>query len=45
VKERSDLLVSIPMEKTVDSLNVAASAAILLFDRRRRITIGERSKQ
>jgi len=44
VKERSDLLVSIPMEKTVDSLNVAASAAILLFDRRRRIIIGERSQ-
>ncbi|NLI07667.1 MAG: RNA methyltransferase, partial [Thermotogaceae bacterium] len=30
--------------KTVDSLNVAASAAILLFDRRRRIIIGERSQ-
>lgn len=35
VKARSDVLVSIPMEAGVDSLNVAASAAILLFEQRR----------
>jgi 23S rRNA (guanosine2251-2'-O)-methyltransferase len=40
VKERSDRLISIPMEDTVDSLNVAASAAIILFDRRRQLTLG-----
>ncbi|MCB1223956.1 MAG: 23S rRNA (guanosine(2251)-2'-O)-methyltransferase RlmB, partial [Mesotoga sp.] len=40
VKERSDRLISIPMEDTVDSLNVAASAAIILFDRRRQLSLG-----
>jgi 23S rRNA (guanosine2251-2'-O)-methyltransferase len=37
VKERSDMLVSIPMEPSVDSLNVAASAAIILFNRRHQL--------
>jgi len=39
VKERSDVLISIPMERTVDSLNVAAAAAIILFDRRRQLSV------
>lgn len=41
VRERSDHLISIPMEPGVDSLNVAASAAVVLFERRRRL--GERA--
>ena len=39
VKERSDVLISIPMERAVDSLNVAAAAAIILFDRRRQLAV------
>lgn len=39
VKERSDSLVSIPMEESVDSLNVSASAAIILFDRKRQLVV------
>lgn len=32
IKESSDEIISIPMRKEVDSLNVAASAAVLLFE-------------
>ena len=42
VKARSDELVSIPMEEGVDSLNVAASAAVLLFEHRRQRIVRQR---
>jgi 23S rRNA (guanosine2251-2'-O)-methyltransferase len=32
IKESSDEIISIPMRREVDSLNVAASAAVLLFE-------------
>jgi 23S rRNA (guanosine2251-2'-O)-methyltransferase len=35
VAERCDVLVSIPVRGSVDSLNVSASAAVLLFEARR----------
>ncbi|AKI96981.1 23S rRNA (guanosine(2251)-2'-O)-methyltransferase RlmB [Kosmotoga pacifica] len=41
VKEKADYIISIPMEKEVDSLNVSASAAILFFELRRQLSGGE----
>jgi len=40
VRERADHLVSIPMEAGVDSLNVAAAAAVFLYERRRKAAAG-----
>jgi len=37
VSKKCDFKVSIPMEKSVDSLNVAASAAIIIFHMRRKL--------
>ncbi|WP_237697523.1 MULTISPECIES: 23S rRNA (guanosine(2251)-2'-O)-methyltransferase RlmB [Kosmotoga] len=41
VKKKSDYLVSIPMCEGIDSLNVAASAAIMLFEYRRQWALRE----
>lgn len=37
VSKKCDFSISIPMEKNVDSLNVAASAAIIIFQMRRKL--------
>ncbi len=35
IKERSDSVISIPMKNGIDSMNVATSAAVILFERNR----------